>query len=340
MNKLVTLGFESSCDDSSVALVNSGGFVYKCITENQNSIHNLYGGVIPELAAREHLQVFRKITDNVLNFLNTNNLQVDKVAVARAPGLLGPLMVGSTFAAGIASGLDVPLVGVNHLRAHIASVFLYDQIKQEQLLKNANWPATVLLVSGGHTMLVNVNQGLAVEVLAQTSDDSAGECFDKSAKILGLGYPGGPEIERQAQKATKLDLAKGIFKKLPSPVSSQGFSFSGLKTAIRYYYEKNPSTPVPEFCWAIQESIANSLINILTKLYKQGLIQRQIYFCGGVAANSRIRELLNTWGAKRDVHPFFPSLKYCTDNAAMIALCANIQDTKYIVTETNSRDKL
>ena len=198
-------------------------------------------------------------------------------------------------------------------------------------------PAHVLLVSGGHTQLLKVDSDLSAEILAQTADDAAGECFDKSAKLMGLTYPGGPAIEQLADTLPVEDekKAQDLFKVLPKPKSAQGFSFSGLKTAIRIKIEKNPELKgTAAFAWAVQETIGHSILNVLKKHFTEG---ERLFFCGGVSANRRIRHLLLEWCESRSVQCIVPSLKYCTDNAAMIGAAAWIQNEKHALNKVQAR---
>jgi N6-L-threonylcarbamoyladenine synthase len=244
---------------------------------------------------------------------------------------VGPLLVGASYAQGLAAGWGVPLRGVHHLRGHLASVLLgIDSPRGLSERAQELFPAIVLLVSGGHTQVLRVDAGLRAEAWADTADDAAGECFDKSAKLMGLPYPGGPSIEKLAGTLAPADeaTAKRIFESLPRPRSAEGYSFSGLKTAIRLKLQADPSlAPAPAFAWAVQEAIGATLLSGLKRSFEGrdtgGL--KSLVFCGGVAANARLRGLVSDFAAKRKLRLALPPLKHCTDNAAMIAAAAWVQ---------------
>lgn len=343
MSKLpAILAIESSCDDSAVAVVSELGEVVSHHKVSQIDLHKVYGGVVPELASRAHLTAMEALVKKVLTDLEEKtNYEVKKVVATMAPGLVGPLLVGATFAQGLASAWNLPFEGIHHLRGHLASVFLEHSKPEESLVEHANsiLPATVLLISGGHTQLLQVSQGLAVNKIAETSDDAAGECFDKSAKLMGLSYPGGPAIESMAASVTsQSQTAVDLYKQLPHPKSKQGFSFSGLKTAIRLMVEKDTTlVNQPEFAWAVQESIVQSIMDVLNRHYAEEFSTNFI-FCGGVSANQRMRQLMKNWCEERQLNLMIPPLKYCTDNAAMIAAAAWIQNEQYILKQIKSRE--
>jgi N6-L-threonylcarbamoyladenine synthase len=343
-SRKVILSFESSCDETAIAAVDQSGRVVFQHLASQIDIHRKYGGVIPEVASRAHFDVLAELLDKSVKDLEKFNLDLEAVAATKGPGLIGPLIVGSACAEGFARGKNIKFIGVHHLRGHLASVLL-DSLEADTLLERSHkiFPSWVVLVSGGHTQVLYVNRFLKAELLAETADDAAGECFDKSAKLMGLPYPGGPQIEALAERLESKDIqrAKEISSRLPRPQSAEGFSFSGLKTAIRLQLEKNPSYKNdPAFAWAIQDAIADSLIRGMERAQKKmgsEYSSKQWIFCGGVSANKYIRDCLEKWGAKKKIKWLFPPLAYCTDNAAMIAVAAWVQSPDLALTECLGR---
>lgn len=310
---------------------------------SQIETHRKFGGVVPEVASRGHFEIMDELVGRVLARAPEHKLVC--VAATCGPGLIGPLLVGSSYAEGYARGAGVPFVGVHHLRGHLASPLLDAQcVPGAATLRaraDALFPALVLLVSGGHTQVLEVDKGLRARALADTADDAAGECFDKSAKLMGLPYPGGPEIERRAKTLTpdQLPRARELRNDLPKPRSQEGFSFSGLKTAIRLRVEKDSSLArSPEFCWAIQEAIAETLERGLDRAFDEISSElRTFVVCGGVAANQRLRERLTQWAGQRQLRALFPPIKYATDNAAMIGAAAWVQDPDCQLTSVSAR---
>lgn len=339
------LAFESSCDDTSVAAVNLQGNILAESSYSQIMIHRKYGGVVPEVASRSHFEIINDLMTSVKEELKTKSIDLKglkKVVSTVAPGLVGPLIVGSSFSRGFAFGKNVPWSGVHHLRGHLASVLLALDNKDQTLFEKSKivFPAIVLLISGGHTQILWVDEKLNAKKLADTADDAAGECFDKCAKIMGLPYPGGPEIEKLALQMKNSQEAMKLFKILPQPKSKEGFSFSGLKTAVRILLEKNPELKSsPEFAWAFQECIGKTLLNSLNKSFENFNLEetQSFVFCGGVAANLRLRNLIQDWAQAQRLNFYSPPLKYATDNAAMIACAAWIQDSKYDLFEIQAR---
>jgi N6-L-threonylcarbamoyladenine synthase len=258
---------------------------------------------------------------------------------------VGPLLVGACYAEGFATGRGLPFHGVHHLRGHLASVLLQNGPSAKTLreISRQVFPGLVLLVSGGHTQILRVEPDLKAHKLADTSDDAAGECLDKSAKLMGMPYPGGPAIEAKARelRPNERELGEEILGSLPKPRSSEGFSFSGLKTAIRQRLEKDSSLKAhPAFCWAVQECVAQSLVRGLERaVQKLGDVEdlKSLVFCGGVSANLRIRECMSAWAATQGLELRLAPLKYCTDNAAMIAAAAWIQSSDLKLTQVTSR---
>lgn len=308
--KNVVLAIESSCDDTSAAIV-CDGEVLSNITASQ-SVHELYGGVIPELASRQHMIHMIPVVDAALKNAGVTLSEVDAIAFTQGPGLLGSLIVGVTTAKSLALALGIPLVNVHHMHAHILAHFAEDP--------KPEFPFLCLTVSGGHTQIVKVSGYNDMEILGSTLDDAAGEAFDKAGKMLGLEYPAGPLIDKLATKG------KPVFK-FPKPhVKDLDFSFSGLKTSILYFLQKNMKEN-PEFiqqnlndlCCSIQEVIVDILIEKLLKASELTGI-KQVGIAGGVSANSFLRNKLTLTGSKYGWTTYIPSLQYCTDNAGMVGI--------------------
>lgn len=307
----VILAIESSCDETSVAVCNNGKITANVIA-NQ-TIHENYGGVIPELASRVHQQNIVPVIHQALIDAKVSKKEINAVAFTRGPGLLGSLLVGVSFAKSFALALDLPLVSVNHMHAHILAHFI-DDPKPE-------FPFLCLTVSGGHTQIVLVKDYFDMEILGETLDDAAGEAFDKTAKILNLPYPGGPLVDRYAKEGNPQAF------KFPEPqIKGLDYSFSGLKTSILYFIraqEKlNPNFTVDhlnDICASVQYSIVNILLNKLRKAADQYGI-KEIAIAGGVSANSGLRMSLQTMAEQLNWNVYIPAFQYCTDNAAMIAI--------------------
>lgn len=311
-NKLVILAIESSCDDTSASVL-VGDEIKSNVVATQ-SIHNEYGGVVPEVASRAHQQHILPVVDAALKKANIQKSQIDAIAVTSGPGLMGSLLVGISFAKGMALSLDIPLIDVHHLEAHILAHFI-DEPKPK-------FPFLNLTVSGGHTQIVLVKDYLDMEIVGTTLDDAAGEAFDKSGKLLGLGYPAGPLVDKYAK------LGNPIFS-FPEPnIPDLNFSFSGLKTSILYFLKehqsKNPNfinENLNDICASIQSRIISILLNKIKKAVKLYNIN-EIGISGGVSANSGLRQAVLDLGAKNNWTVHIPKFEYCTDNAAMIAKAA------------------
>ena len=300
---MIILGIETSCDETGVAIC-SDFKILSSYTKTQ-SIHQQFGGVVPEIASREHEKYLPRITKKVLKDANIKFKDIDAIAVTNGPGLMGSLLSGISFAKGISYGLDVPIIPINHLEAHLNSVF----IEHEELEP----PFINLLVSGGHTQLWLVKNMFEYELLGETLDDACGEAFDKGAKKLNLNYPGGPEIERMATSGDKNLI------NFPRPMihdNSFNFSFSGLKTSLINCVNKDKYN-FDDIAASYQEAIVDTLIAKFEKAMNQYSVKSGI-ICGGVAANKRLREKLDNL----DKNIIYPSMKYCTDNADMIAYLA------------------
>lgn len=300
---MIILGIETSCDETGVAIC-SDFKILSSYTKTQ-SIHQQFGGVVPEIASREHEKYLPRITKKVLKDANIKFKDIDAIAVTNGPGLMGSLLSGISFAKGVSYGLDVPIIPINHLEAHLNSVFIEH--------KELEPPFINLLVSGGHTQLWLVKNMFDYELLGETLDDACGEAFDKGAKKLNLNYPGGPEIERLATSGDKNLI------NFPRPMihdNSFNFSFSGLKTSLINCVNKDKYN-FDDIAASYQEAIVDTLIAKFEKAMNQHSVKSGI-ICGGVAANKRLREKLDNL----DKNIIYPSMKYCTDNADMIAYLA------------------
>ncbi|MCF6365875.1 MAG: tRNA (adenosine(37)-N6)-threonylcarbamoyltransferase complex transferase subunit TsaD [Bacteroidales bacterium] len=312
------LAIESSCDDTSAAVIQDG-WLLSNVTANQD-VHKKYGGVVPELASRAHQANIVPVVNLAIEEAGINISDISAIAFTRGPGLLGSLLVGISFAKGFALANNIPLIAVNHLHGHISALFLKEKGVQHE---NPSFPFIALLVSGGHTQIIVVRSFFEKEIIGETIDDAAGEAFDKSAKIMGLPYPGGPLIDKYAKKGNA-----GKFKFTKPKVGDLQFSFSGLKTAILYFLrdevKKNPSF-VKENLNDICASIQFTIIDILTDKLKNAVKKtgiKEIAIAGGVSANSGLRERLKEEAKINNWKLHIPEFKYTTDNAAMIAITA------------------
>ncbi|MCA0332881.1 MAG: tRNA (adenosine(37)-N6)-threonylcarbamoyltransferase complex transferase subunit TsaD [Bacteroidetes bacterium] len=302
------LAIESSCDDTSAAIISEGKVLSNVVSSQDK--HALWGGVVPEVASREHLRLIMPVVRKALDDAQISLREVNAVAITRAPGLLGSLHVGVSFAKSVSLAMELPIIDVNHMDAHIMANFIDDP--------KPSFPFLCLTVSGGHTQISIVRDYLNIEIIGSTIDDAAGEAFDKTGKILGLDYPSGPIMDRMAQQG------QAIFT-FPEPnIPNLDFSFSGLKTAILYFLkkemDKNPQfiqQNIHDLCASVQQRIVSILMNKLSKAVDQYDI-REVALAGGVAANSALRKAM---ADKRDTdgwNIFIPKISYCTDNAAMI----------------------
>jgi len=311
------LGIESSCDDTAAAVLHNGKILSNIVATQE--VHQKYGGVVPELASRAHQQNIVPVIHQALASANIDKKDVSAIAFTRGPGLMGSLLVGTSFAKSLSLGLGIPLIEVNHMQAHILAHFI-----EEDGFKKPEFPFLALTISGGHTQIVKVSNYFEMEVIGETTDDAVGEAFDKSAKILGLPYPGGPLIDKYAQE--------GNPKAFPFPnpkVADLNFSFSGFKTSGLYFVQKqtkeNPdfiAENLKDICASIQFSIVRILMDKLKKAVKKTGIN-QIAIAGGVSANSGIRNALMEAEKKHGWNCFIPKFEYTTDNAAMIAIAGH-----------------
>ena len=308
------LAIESSCDDTSAAVIKDGKISANIVATQ--AVHEKYGGVVPELASRAHEQNIIPVVSQALLTANITKSELNAVAFTRGPGLLGALLVGCSFAKSFALGLNIPLIEVNHMQAHILAHFIDDP--------KPKFPFLCLTVSGGHTQIVLVKNYLDMQVLGQTTDDAVGEAFDKSAKLLGLPYPGGPLLDKMAQTGNP---DKYTFPIVNMP--GYNYSFSGIKTAILNFVNNNKqvnpdfiSENLPDICASIQQALIQTLMKKLVSAAQETGI-KEIAIAGGVSANSGLRQTMITYAAKYGWQIYIPAFEYCTDNAAMIAITAH-----------------
>lgn len=310
----IILGIESSCDESSAAIVVNGRNLIAEVTARQEEVHQRWGGIVPELASRKHTESLLPVVKMSLEKAKLNYRDITAIAVANRPGLIGSLMVGVSAAKAMAYSLNIPLIPVNHLEAHLAAVLLDPDLKVE-------FPALGLLISGGHTSLYRVDKNFAkLDLIGHTRDDAAGEAFDKAARLLGLPYPGGPEVSKLAElgNPSAIDFPRALPER-----STYDFSFSGLKSSLSRYLSQNPTANPNDVAASIQEAIADALVN-KTVLATRNLGFGSVIMAGGVAANSRIREKLAR-ALPRGVNLLVPAPRFCTDNGAMIAAMGSLE---------------
>jgi len=310
------LAIESSCDDTSASIIHNGKIINNIIASQD--VHKIYGGVVPELASRAHQSNIVPVVDLVVADAKIDKSMLSAIAFTRGPGLLGSLLVGTSFAKGMAMALNIPLISINHMEAHVLAHFI-DDPKPE-------FPFLCLTVSGGHTQIVLVNDYLDMEVIGQTVDDAVGEAFDKAAKLLGLPYPGGPMIDKYAKQGNQ-----DAYQFPDTNVPGLNYSFSGIKTAILYFLrdevakdkhfiEKN----MHDICASIQAKLIDMLFDKLYKASRETGICN-IAIAGGVSANSQLRKRLQEDAKSRNWKTFIPDFQYCTDNAGMIAMAAHFK---------------
>lgn len=307
---MIILGIETSCDDTAAAVVVDGKQIRSSVVSSQIAVHHPFGGVVPELASRKHIQAIVPVVDEALRTADMDAEALDAVAVTHGPGLVGALLVGFCFAKSYAYTLDIPWVGVSHLEGHINSVFLEADPPP--------FPFVALLASGGHTAVYHVTDHTAVELLGQTRDDAAGEAFDKVSKMLGLGYPGGSVIDRLAPEGRPENI---VFPRPMLDRSTFDFSFSGLKTAVRRYiqtHEDDYLQQIPDIVAGFQEAVTDVLSH---KIVHAAMVKEcgHIAVVGGVAANRRLREKIQYDAVRKGLTVHIPSVELCGDNAAMIA---------------------
>ncbi len=315
----IILGIESSCDDTAASVIQNRKILSNVIANQK--IHQSYGGVVPELASRAHQQNIVPVVNEALKQAGIERNQLSAIAFTRGPGLMGSLLVGSSFAKSLSMALEIPLIEVNHMQGHILAHFIEDANES-----SPEFPFLCLTVSGGHTQIVKVSNFFEMEILGETIDDAAGEAFDKAGKIMGLDYPAGPIIDKLAKEGNpeKFSFSKPKVDKL-------NFSFSGLKTAILYFIQKevkeNPDfiqENLNDLCASIQKTIVDILMEKLSLAAEQTGI-RQVAVAGGVSANSEIRKRLKNMETQKSWKVFIPKFEYTTDNAAMIAMTGQLK---------------
>ena len=304
MKDIIILGIESSCDETSVAVVKNGREVLSNVINTQISIHELYGGVVPEIASRNHVENISPVMKEALKEANIKIDDVDGIACTYGPGLVGALLVGVSYAKALSYAANKPLIGVNHIQGHIAANYItYKKLKPLFL---------TLLISGGNTQLVLVKDYTEFEILGKTRDDAVGEAFDKIARVIGLGYPGGPKMDKLAQEGTPNIVLPKVH------IDGLDFSFSGLKTAIINLHHKTPDINKADLAASFEKDVAEILLENTKKAVKETNINK-IALAGGVSANSYIRKAFKELEEKENIKVYYPELKLCTDNAAMIA---------------------
>ena len=306
---MIVLGIESSCDETAAAVVRDGRVLLSNVIASQVDVHALYGGIVPEIASRKHVEAIAPVIRQALDDAGLKMEEIEGIAVTRGPGLIGSLLIGLSTAKALAFALRLPLVGVNHTEGHVAAVFLTE--------KPPEFPFIALVVSGGHTTIYSVQDFQKFCVLGQTRDDAAGEAFDKAAKLLDIGYPGGVMIDRLAKQGDR-----DAFSFPRAMKEGLDFSFSGLKTSLLMRLKKNDgpfaANELPDVAASYQEAIVDVLVE-KTLRAADGISYRRVVVCGGVAANSRLRERFRNEASGRGIDIFSPPPVLCTDNAAMIA---------------------
>ena len=320
------LAIESSCDDTSAAVISNGKICSNIVAGQL--IHELYGGVVPELASRAHQQHIVRVVEKAMEVAKIQKKELNAIAFTRGPGLLGSLLVGTSFAKAMALALNIPLIEVNHMQAHVLAHFI-DSPKPA-------FPFLCLTVSGGHTQIVLIKDYDKLEVLGETQDDAVGEAFDKTAKLLGLPYPGGPLVDKYAQLGNPL-----AYEFPMSEMPKYNFSFSGIKTSILYFLKKrvaeNPNfieENLNDICASVQHTLVRMVLQKLRRAARE-LNIKEVAIAGGVSANSGLRKTLQELGEKENWNVYIPAFQYCTDNAGMIAMAAHF---KYLKGDFSSQE--
>ena len=302
MKQIITLGIESSCDETSVAVIKNGREILSNIIDTQIPIHEKYGGVVPEIASRNHIEAISRVTKKAIEQANITFDDIDAITPTYGPGLVGALLVGLSYAKALSFAINKPLVGVNHIQGHIAANYItYPELQP---------PFLCVMMSGGNTQIIHVKDYTEFEVLGKTRDDAIGEAFDKVARVVGLGYPGGPKVDKLALEGEpNIQLPKTHFENLD-------FSFSGIKTAVINLHHKTPDINKADLCASFQKTVTEILMENVQKAIQQTGIN-VVALAGGVSANSYIRKAFLEL-EKENVKVYMPDLKLCTDNAAMI----------------------
>ena len=304
MKDILTLGVESSCDETSVSVVKNGREILSNVIDTQIPIHEKYGGVVPEIASRNHIEAISRVTKKALKDANIQLSQIDAITPTYGPGLVGALLVGVSYAKGLSFATNKPLIPVNHIEGHIAANYLTH--------KDLKPPFLCLIISGGHTHLVNVKDYTEFEVLGKTRDDAIGEAFDKVARVVGLGYPGGPKVDNLAKEGNPTI-------KLPvTHFDNLDFSFSGIKTAVINLNHKDPNINKADLCSSFQKAVTEMLLTNCRKAV-QITDSNKLVIAGGVSRNSYIRSAFDNFQKEMNIKVYYPEPILCTDNAAMIA---------------------
>jgi N6-L-threonylcarbamoyladenine synthase len=324
---IIILGIESSCDDTSAAIIKDTTILSNVVAGQE--IHNQYGGVVPELASRAHQQNIIPVVDAAIKKAGIKLNEIDAIAFTKGPGLLGSLVVGTSFAKSFALAKNIPLIDVNHMHGHVLAHFITNQSNN-----TPKFPFLCLTISGGHTQIVLVKDHLEMEIIGTTIDDAAGEAFDKTAKLLGFTYPGGPLIDKYAKEGNPI-----AFEFSKPQIQGYNYSFSGLKTSILYFLQqKEKEQPgfvqqnLNDICASVQHTIIEILFKKLIKASKDLKIN-QIAIAGGVSANSGVRNKLIELGEKYQWETYIPEFQYCTDNAGMIAITGHYMYKKELFTD-------
>lgn len=301
---MLVLGIESSCDETSVAIVEDGRKVLSNVINSQIKIHERFGGVVPEIASRNHVQAISTVTKQALEQAKITFDQVDAISCTMGPGLVGALLVGVSYAKALSFALDKPLIGTNHIKGHIAANYITH--------KELKPPFICLIISGGHTHLVQVKDYNDFQILGKTRDDAIGEAFDKVARVIGLGYPGGPKIDKMAKQGKpNIHLPRTYFEDLD-------FSFSGIKTAVINLNHKNPDIDKSDLCASFEQAVTEVIVTNTLKACKNSNV-KTVALAGGVSANSYIRNAFDNVAKENNIDIYYPKMELCTDNAAMIA---------------------
>lgn len=310
---MLILGIESSCDETAAAVLSDGNTLLADVVNSQISVHEVYGGVVPELASRKHLENIYPVVREALQQAQITLNQIDSIAVTRGPGLIGSLLVGYSFAKSLSLVSKIPYVGVDHMAGHLLSVFLAEE--------KPSFPYIALIASGGHSSIFYVEDYTTYKIIGRTRDDAAGEAFDKVAKLLDLGYPGGPIISKTAEAGVPdaIDFPRAWLAK-----DSYDFSFSGLKTAVANFVRKQQKEelPVADIAASFQEAVVEVLVEKTFHAAHSTKVNN-VVLAGGVAANPRLREAMTERGDKDTINVYMPPKHFCTDNAAMIALAGH-----------------
>ena len=331
-NNPIILAIESSCDDTGAAVIQNEKILSNSVANQK--VHQNFGGVVPELASRAHQQNIVPVVNDAIKIAKISEKEINAIAFTKGPGLMGSLLVGTSFAKSLSMALEIPLIEVNHMQAHILAHFIEDANEEKP-----TFPFICLTISGGHTQIVQVNDYFDFTILGETIDDAVGEAFDKIAKIMNLGYPGGPLIDKLAQEGNPK-----AFEFAKPKVEGYNFSFSGFKTSVLYFLQKkvqeNPNfvqENLHDICASVQHSIVEILMKQLKKVVKETGI-KQVAIAGGVSANSEIRKQLKAMETK-GWKTYIPKFEYTTDNAAMIAMVGQLKYEKQLFAEKNSHAK-